>query len=110
MHPAQIKAALTIVGYKQTDATEICGVTPTTIGAVLKVRSRSKQVEAWIAKATGYTPLELWSQWYGEGDLTLSAPELELIAHRNLSRADQLKILRRARGLSDSSTTGASKP
>lgn len=99
MHPAQIKAALTIAGYKQTEAAEQCGVAPTTIGAVISGRSRSKQVEEWIAATTGLALIDLWPQWYGEGELTLSADERELVkAYRTLSPTTRLKLLAQAHG------------
>lgn len=75
MHPAQIKAALTIAGFRQTEAATALGVAPTTIGAVINGRSRSKQVEEWIAKVTGEPLEKLWPQWYGQPEPQLTADE-----------------------------------
>lgn len=98
MHPAQIKAALTIAGYKQTEAAQECGVAPTTIGAVINGRSRSKQVEEWIAAVTGLALIDLWPQWYGEGDLVLSSDERELVdVYRRLQPAKRARLLAEAR-------------
>jgi lambda repressor-like predicted transcriptional regulator len=97
MHPAQIKAALTIAGYKQTEAAQECGVAPTTIGAVINGRSRSKQVEEWIAAVTGVALIDLWPQWYGEGDLVLSPDERELVnVYRKLPAARRVHLLAEA--------------
>lgn len=94
MHPAEIKAALTIAGYKQTEAAVECGVAPTTIGAVINGRSRSKPVEEWIATVTGIPLIELWPQWYGEPALVLTSEEQALVkAFRGLSRAAQKEVL-----------------
>lgn len=94
MHPAQIKALLTIAGYKQKDAAEACGVTPTAVSTVIAGRNRSKQVEDWIAEATGRTLLELWPQWYGEGELVLTDDERALVrAYRDLSAADRARAV-----------------
>jgi len=99
MHPAQIKALLTIAGHKQKDVADELGVTPTSVNAVINGRSRSKQVEEWIAAATGRPLLELWPQWYGEGELKLSDDERQLVlAYRDLSAADRgraVKLLQR---------------
>ncbi|WP_430391092.1 helix-turn-helix domain-containing protein [Dyella sp. 20L07] len=94
MHPAQIKAALTIAGYKQTDVARECGVAPTTIGAVINGRSRSKQVEEWIAHVTGKTLEDLWPQWYGGGQVVLSDDEIQLVlAYRALSPIARMRLL-----------------
>jgi len=94
MHPAQIKALLTIAGHKQKDVADELGVTPTSVNAVISGRSRSKQVEEWIAAATGRPLLELWPQWYGEGELTLSDDERQLVrAYRDLSATDRQRAL-----------------
>jgi len=79
MHPAQIKAALSIAGFKQTEAAQRCGVAPTTVGAVIHGRSRSKAVEEWIAQATRLPLAELWPQWYGDGEVTLTGEERQLV-------------------------------
>ena len=65
MHPAYIKAALEVANYSQADVARDCGVEPTTVGAVIHGRSRSRQIELRIAAIT-QTPLaELWPQWHG---------------------------------------------
>ncbi|MGB3749432.1 MAG: helix-turn-helix domain-containing protein [Rhodanobacter sp.] len=98
MHPAQIKAALTIAGYKQTEAAAACGVAPTTIGAVINGRSRSKPVEEWIATTTGIAPVDLWPQWYGQGQPALTAEERELVdAYRQLPPTKRARMLAEAR-------------
>lgn len=94
MHPAEIKAALAIAGYKQTAAAKECGVAPTTVGAVIHGRSRSKAVEEWIAHATGHTLVDLWPQWYGEPALVLSDDERALVkAYRELSVDQRARVL-----------------
>ena len=61
---------------------------------VVNGRGRSRQVEEWIATATGRTLLELWPQWYGEGELTLSDDERQLVlAYRKMSAVDRLQLL-----------------
>ncbi|URX63272.1 helix-turn-helix domain-containing protein [Luteibacter anthropi] len=98
MHPAQIKAALTIAGYKQTEVADACGVAPTTVGAVINGRSRSKKVEEWISTTIGVALRDLWPQWYGEGELVLSAEERELVRIlRTMTASDRLGLLEMAR-------------
>lgn len=94
MHPAEIKAALAIKGFSQVSAADACGVTRSAVSMVVNGRGRSKQVEDWIAAATGRTLLELWPQWYGEGELTLSDDERQLVlVYRDLSAADRHRLL-----------------
>lgn len=94
MHPAEIKAALTIAGYKQTDAAKACGVAATTIGAVINGRSRSKAVEEWVSAVTGLALAKLWPARYGGTQLVLTQAEQELIAsYRALPGPRQLELL-----------------
>lgn len=99
MHPAEIKMALEIKGYSQAAVAAACGVGRSAVGMVVNGRGRSKQVEEWIAAATGRTLLELWPQWYGEGGaLKLSDDERQLVlAYRDLSGADRQRLLVMAR-------------
>lgn len=64
--PAQIKAALELAGYYQTDIARQLGITPTTVGEVIRGKSRSRQVENRIAVILGKTPYEIWPHWYGK--------------------------------------------
>lgn len=98
MHPAEIKMALEIKGYSQAAVATACGVGRSAVGMVVNGRGRSKQVEEWIAAATGRTLLELWPQWYGEGDPVLSSDERELVAaYRKLQPAKRAALLAEAR-------------
>jgi len=96
MHPAEIKAALTIAGYKQTDVARECGVAPTTIGAVINGRSRSEKVENWIAEKIRRPVVAIWPQWYGqETELVLDETERSLVrAFREASPASQATALK----------------
>ncbi len=97
MHPAQIKAALAVAGFKQVDLARDLGLAGNTINAVINGRSRSKQVEERIAEITRLPLAELWPQWYGEGPLTLISIERELVllfrAATPERRARALKLL-----------------
>lgn len=79
MHPAQIKAAIEVAGYKQVDLAGEMGLAANTVSAVIKGRSRSRQVEERIAAITGYTLEELWPQWHGKPPLVLSDDERALV-------------------------------
>lgn len=94
MHPAQIKAALTIAGYRQTEVAQELGVAPTTVGAVINGRSRSKLVEERISALTGLPLAELWPQWHGEGELVLTDQERQIIIDfRHLTPAQREQLL-----------------
>jgi len=94
MHPAQIKAALVMGGYKQIDLANELGLSPNTVSAVVKGRSRSKQVEERIAAITGHSLAELWPQWYGEGELILTTQERHLVVDfRALSPAQRDELI-----------------
>lgn len=98
MHPAQIKAALDVAGYKQVDLAGELGLSPNTVSAVIKGRSRSKQVEERIASITGHTLEELWPQWHGKTPLILSDEERALVLlYRELppsARGQVLPVIR----------------
>lgn len=94
MHPAQISAALKVAGYKQVDLADELELSPNTVSAVIKGRSRSRQVEERIAAITGHTLEELWPQWHGEAPLVLSAEERALVLlYRELPRPAREQIL-----------------
>ena len=109
MHPAQIKAALTMAGYKQTDVATACGVAPTTIGTVINGRSRSRGVEEWISKTTGIPLAELWPQWYGEGELILTTQERQLVTDfRALSSTQRDELVATVHALKHGARIGGS--
>lgn len=62
---ARIKFALSLRNHTQVDVAQQCNVQPTTVGAVIHGRSRSKRVELRIAAITGMPLAELWPQWHG---------------------------------------------
>jgi len=63
--PARIKYALALQDYTQSAIAKECGVKPTTVGAVIHGRSRSKAIENRIASITRIPLAELWPQWHG---------------------------------------------
>lgn len=94
MHPAQIKAALTIAGYRQTEVAQELGIAPTTVGAVINGRSRSKLVEERISAMTGLSLAELWPQWHGDGELVLTDQERQLVVDfRQLTLGQREQLL-----------------
>jgi lambda repressor-like predicted transcriptional regulator len=66
MHPAQIKAALALRGYSQARLAEELELSPNTVSAVVKGRSRSKKVEERIAAITDRSLVDLWPQWHAK--------------------------------------------
>lgn len=115
MHPAEIKAALAVAGFKQVDLAREFELEPGSISSVINGRSRSRQVEERIAEVTRQ-PLEvLWPQWYAEGgELILSAAERQLVQlFRKLSPAGQDKLVAQAeageRAMSSTHTVHASR-
>lgn len=63
---ARLKYELAIRDYRQSDVARECSVEPTTVGAVIHGRSRSRKIETRIAAITRLPLAELWPQWYGE--------------------------------------------
>lgn len=63
--PAKIKYELALHDYTQADVARECGIAPTTVGAVVHGRSRSRKVELRIAAITQKPLAELWPQWHG---------------------------------------------
>lgn len=63
---AKIKIALIASGYTQRDIADQCDVQPTTVGAVIHGRSRSRKIENRIASLTGLPLAELWPAWHGK--------------------------------------------
>lgn len=95
MHPAKIKAALAVAGFKQVDLAREIGVKEAAVSNVINGRSRSKQIEDRIAEITRLAPETLWPQWYGEAPLVLTSQERELVlAFRAASSAAQRRALR----------------
>ena len=67
MHPAQIKAALEMRGFKQSDIAESCGYEhATVVWQVIHGRARSEKVESKIAEITGFSCEVLWPAWDGK--------------------------------------------
>ncbi|MGB3749431.1 MAG: hypothetical protein WA961_14625 [Rhodanobacter sp.] len=62
---ARLKYALAVRNLTQAALALQINVKPTTVGAVIHGRSRSKKVETRIAAATRMPLAELWPQWHG---------------------------------------------
>jgi lambda repressor-like predicted transcriptional regulator len=98
MHPAQIKAALAVAGYKQVDLAREFSLEAGTISAIINGRSRSKQIEEKIAEITRLDPATLWPQWYGEAPLILSSEERDfMLDYRACSPTMQARLREQAR-------------
>ena len=73
MHPAEIKAALALAGYKQNALAGELEIAPTTVGAVINGRSRSATLEQRIAQIN-----DLMRDWYRQGWLFFDDGVLQL--------------------------------
>lgn len=63
---AKIKYELALRDYTQADVASELKVKPTSVGAVIQGRSRSKKIELRIAAITRMSLAELWPQWHGD--------------------------------------------
>lgn len=87
---AKLKYELALRDMTQADIASQCGVEPTTVGAVIHGRSRSKKVELRIAIITRLPLAELWPQWHG--------PNAKPRRRRTSSTAQTADALRAAAG------------
>lgn len=102
MHPAEIKAALELMGYSQSKIAEECGVTRSAVSMIVNGRGRSQQVEKHIAELLRRPRGDIWPLWYPEEvsyrgvreDGPLTDAELRLLSlYRALPEAQKRQAL-----------------
>lgn len=108
MHPEEIKAALSIAGYRQVRLAHDLNVAQSVVSRVIAGHTRSGPIEQRISEITGIATKTLWPQWYGDRPpLTLTDEEYDLVlAFRAAAARQRGRALRAlSEGQSDASAS-----